>query len=844
MRSAASLLVLLAGLLLVPAAALAEPSGVVTIRRGPEGTPHIRATTWEGMGYGFARAHATDNLCALANMYVTVRGERSRYFGPTARYAIENTGTKPHNLQSDLFWARVAKDRVVEDLMSRTGVHAPAPPIRAVVRGYTEGYNDVVREGKVRDPACAGEPWVKPIEEIDVWRRFYQLATLASSMIAVDGIGGAQPPTPDLGRAQDARAALAEIPPNVVRERFEPRGVGSNAIALGRAATENGRGLLLGNPHQPWTGTERFYQSQLTIPGKLNVSGASLYGVPAVNIGFTRGLAWSHTVSTARRFVISELRLVPGSPTSYVVDGETREMRRTEVTVQTRRDDGTLEPVTRTLYSTDLGPVLTSLQELPVLPWTPLNAYVMFDANAENYGRLLNHFFGVDRTQSVPDLDALLRRYQGVPWVNTIAADRAGNAYYADIGSVPGVPDAKIASCSAALGVALDELARVQVLDGSRAACAPDSDPSAPSPHILGADSQPSLRRDDYTLNSNDSHWLSNAQTRLEGFPRIIGEERTQRSLRTRMALRIVEDQLRDGGRFSLTTLREAMFNNRVMSAELWRDELVAMCRADASIPPAACDVLAQWSTRDDLDARGALLFRRFAQRALDAPSPFRVPFDPDDPVGTPHGLNTNDPSVRQALRDAIDDLEAAGVSFDARLSELQYETRGKRIPLHGGPSETGVFNVLQTSFDPARGYTGVTAGQTYIQAVGFRAADRGCPVKAYTVLGHSLSTNPKSPWFANGTEQIARKEWVKQPFCAGEVRRMTKLTEVYGRVLRAVRRSGGRVRFRLAAPARVTVRIVRRGKTVRRRVVRRGAGRHSIGVGSKGKVRVSARAI
>ena len=38
--------------------------------------------------------------------------------------------------------------------------------------------------------------------------------------------------------------------------------------ALGREATDNGTGMLLGNPHFPWDGSERFYQAQLTIPGK------------------------------------------------------------------------------------------------------------------------------------------------------------------------------------------------------------------------------------------------------------------------------------------------------------------------------------------------------------------------------------------------------------------------------------------------------------------------------------------------------------------------------------------------------------------------------------------------
>ena len=103
-------------------------------------------------------------------------------------------------------------------------------------------------------------------------------------------------------------------------------GIGSNAYGIGRDGTDNGRGMVLGNPHFPWDGSERFFEAQLTIPGQINVSGASLFGVPVINIGHTDHLAWSHTVSTAFRFTPFELRLVPGSPTSYIYDGQVRQM--------------------------------------------------------------------------------------------------------------------------------------------------------------------------------------------------------------------------------------------------------------------------------------------------------------------------------------------------------------------------------------------------------------------------------------------------------------------------------------------------------------------------------------
>ena len=72
-------------------------------------------------------------------------------------------------------------------------------------------------------------------------------------------------------------------------QRRAGTGLGSNAYGFGGDATDNGKGMVLGNPHFPWAGSERFYQSHVTVPGKLDVSGGTLYGVPAVLIGHTKG---------------------------------------------------------------------------------------------------------------------------------------------------------------------------------------------------------------------------------------------------------------------------------------------------------------------------------------------------------------------------------------------------------------------------------------------------------------------------------------------------------------------------------------------------------------------------
>lgn len=72
--------------------------------------------------------------------------------------------------------------------------------------------------------------------------------------------------------------------------------------------------MLLANPHFPWFGGLRFYQMHLTIPGQLDVMGSALPGLPVINIGFNRHLAWTHTVDTSSHFTLYRLQLDPQNP--------------------------------------------------------------------------------------------------------------------------------------------------------------------------------------------------------------------------------------------------------------------------------------------------------------------------------------------------------------------------------------------------------------------------------------------------------------------------------------------------------------------------------------------------
>ncbi|CAM5642871.1 penicillin amidase [Streptomyces narbonensis] len=513
------------------------------IRYTEFGIPHIVAKDYANLGFGTGWAQAADQVCVLADGFLTVNGERSRYFGPDAAPdgSLSSAAT---NVSSDLYFRGVKDAGTVDELLRTPAPAGPSRELKELMRGWAAGYNAWLRKNRITDPACAGADWVRPVSGLDVARRGFAVSVLGGQGRAVDGITAAKPPAapapsaptsaPDPARTAEAARALFAA---------ENATMGSNAVAFSGATTADGRGLLLGNPHYPWQGGRRFWQSQQTIPGELNVSGASLLGTTVVNIGFNDKVAWSHTVATGVPLNLHQLTLAPGDPTSYLVDGRPERMTARTVTVPVK--DGT--PVTRTQWWTRYGPVVGGLGAQLPLPWTGTTAYALNDPNAANL-RGSDTALGFGKARSTRDVADTLRRTQGLPWVNTIAADSAGHSYFSQSQVLPRITDELAQRCSTPLGRATYPASGVAVLDGSRSDCALGSDPDAVQPGTFGPARMPVLRDTPYVENSNDSAWLTNADRPLTGYERVFGNVATQRSLRTRGGVEDVAAMADRGG--------------------------------------------------------------------------------------------------------------------------------------------------------------------------------------------------------------------------------------------------------------------------------------------------------
>ncbi|MEM7100278.1 MAG: penicillin acylase family protein [Pseudomonadota bacterium] len=701
-----------------------------TIQWTSYGIPHVNADDWGSLGFGYAYATAKDGICVIAKDLITVRGEKSQFFPDEADALV-----------SDVFHkAIITADKVA------AAIAVQSEDTVAFNRGYADGYNRYLKDNSDADVTCRGAAWLRPIDEDDVTRMQtgvgirYGLARFAKE------ISGAVPP----GELEKAAAYHTT-------DFDMPRGIGSNAIALGKDATHNGRGILFGNPHYPWHGPSRFHMIHTTIPGELDVMGVSLLNTNRVAIGFNKDIAWTHTVSTATRFTLYRLAINPENPMQYLFDGVYQDITPVEVEVDL---GGSTHK--QNIYLTHLGPMVTSEQ----LPWNRQVAFALRDAVIDNY-QTAKTYSMINKATSIAELEEALHQ-QGVYWTNTIAADKDGNAYYADISGTPNLNAAQLEDCQ----IPNPALPRgIIMLDGTRSRCEWEEDERSKVPGALPAEEMPRITTASYVTNSNDSYWLSNPDQPLEGYSPIIGSERTARSLRTRAGLVYLDEIDQTETKYTSQIIQDLLYSHRNYGAELLLEEILAAICGSQKTNQDACAALEKWDRTMTVDSKGGHLWREFWEEARNIEDLYATPFDVEDPVNTPRGITTTD-TVKQALATALnnaaDKITEAGLALDARLGDIQYAARnGNNIPVPGGEGWAGMFSMIVSDLNGEKGYAPIIHGNSYIQVVSWDDEGKVVPTG---ILTYSQSPEPSSPHYADQTELYAQGEWLDLPFYPDQI--------------------------------------------------------------------------
>ncbi|WP_101759579.1 penicillin acylase family protein [Oceanicoccus sp. KOV_DT_Chl] len=449
------------------------------------GIPHITAKDWGGLGYGYGYAFSQENYCVLMQEIVRANGNSARYL-------------EDGDLDKDYVWKFINNDERINAVL----IASFSDQLNQLLNGYVAGVNRYFKETGVDNLAegeegCRGASYARTINQADVVKFLHKLMLRASTDPLADYIVAATPPASVVTTdAAKATTLLAQIDPKTLATKLgmpSPEQLGSNAYAIGADASATGAGILFGNPHFPWQGSNRFYMSHMTIPGEYDVSGGSLFGVPAILIGFNRDLAWSHTVSTGQRFTFYELTLNPGNPLQYDYDGEWLDLEAVTVSADSLSSTGDVVSSEHTFYLSRFGPVLDLGGVSSVLAgWPNFAGTVMAyrDANLENF-RGFDQWIGMGQATNLEEFTNELKAI-GIPWVNTIAADRYGDALYADISAVPHVTQQKLNSCVTGTIAQLLTQGGFTTLDGSTSDCEWGNDAGAPE-GVFGFDSLPQI---------------------------------------------------------------------------------------------------------------------------------------------------------------------------------------------------------------------------------------------------------------------------------------------------------------------------------------------------------------
>ncbi|SFN26798.1 penicillin acylase family protein [Marinobacter pelagius] len=804
-----------------------------TIKRTTDGVPHITADNLASAAFGHGYAQAQDNVCLLAEAIVKARSERAKYFGP---------GDGDINIINDFSFKAQGILSGAEEEYSNL-----SDETRALIEGFTAGYNKFVSETPSSDfpPECRDQPWVKEIRPVDLFAHYRIVGQYASGALFATGAvfvavpeGESPLPTPVLEMSSKLdvhNLVAANARTNAAKQvDFQDFGLGSNAWGIGKELTEHGKGALLANPHFPYTGHRRLYQVHLTVPGYMNVNGAGLLGTAIPLINFNENLAWSHTVTTSRRFTLYELTLKDGDNFTYLKDGVEKPI--TEKTFRIEVNNGSPTPtiLEKTFYFSEYGPMLAADAVtgggLPA--WGASGtAYTYRDANASTE-RLLDTWLQMSRASNLEEFQAVFQNCGTTFWTNSTYADAEGNAYYIDSSSVPHLSDASLAVIDFKRSVSpeYNQLfeAGLTLLDGSKSR---DDWIEGDCNGLVPFEKKPQLLRQDWVQNSNDSYWSTNPDAFLTGYSPLFGPEQTQLNPRTRIGITMLQNPLDPGyaanppagqdGKFGAQDLINVIYNNRTWYSEQFLTELRERCdligagavnlsAGGSRAVDEACGVLQNWDGVYDVDSVGAHVFRVFiANYRNKFSADLTVPFDPNDPVSTPSTpSDTNrgspDDVMLVALADGLESLDAASIAYDARLGDVQYHqpTGGvppggtpvellQSFPWHGGDgSVDGAFNAIgvvtsataEDTVFPRIAPTVIpnTAGLSQAPGEGWHMA-RGTSwhfgleftesgPEAYGLVSYSQSTDPDSPYFNDQSLRYSEKDYRKLLFTEEEV--------------------------------------------------------------------------
>jgi len=659
------------------------------IRRDTYGVPHIIAPTEAAAARAHGYATAEDHFLALSRLFLRARGEQAAYFGESALAQDEE----------------IAKWGIYE--VARGAFDRLPPLTQILLNNYAAGYNLYLSRHRSEAPE-----WAIPISGVDVLAHCRAVVLIDFSSF-------------NRRAGQISSSVSAQAAP------------GSNMWAIGRGLSVSGHGLLLANPHLNWGGSHLFHEVHITVPGKINVNGATLIGFPVIGIGFNERLGWAHTVNNRRPDDVYELTLDPQDENRYLYDGESLPLKKKAVSLRVKRAAG-VEIVTREFFSSHYGPIVKKEHG---------RAYALKSPNLDAVD-FLTQWNRMAKAKSLAEFRAALNM-QAMPMFNVGYADAEGNVFYLFNGRIPwrapdyqynGRPVSGNTSESEWFGILpISELPQVTNPKGG------------------------------YIQNCNDAPWYANLREILN--PALYPPNLTGDGLgfRGQFSLRLLDA----ASKLDLQQVIKNKFDDRILVAERVKSELMELVEEQTSHRTewkAALSVLKAWDGRASAQSRGALLFFRWWEEYTRGAKPtFKINWNASEPLTTPRGIGDRNQALT-TFGKVVEELLKEHGALDVAWGEVHRFRRGNLdLPLSGCQ---GCFRTIGYRREKD-GKMNPVFGDGYVLAVEFADA----PI-AYSVMAYSQSSDPNSRHFADQSALFATNQMKRAWFTEADIEK--NLERVY----------------------------------------------------------------
>ena len=685
------------------------------------GVPHIFAKSNADLFYcyGWAMTEAHGDL--MLHTYGNSRGKASEYFGP---------GSQDRNLRNDRWVLLNEIQQRSEDWLKQQ-----TPEFRGYLDAFAAGINAYAK--KHPEAISAEAKQVLPITALDLMEReqlFYNFEFVASSRLMNSPARGA--------------AETAELDEPILSP-FDPRNEdmqdGSNGWAISPSHSENGKAMLLMNPHLAMAGEQSYFEVQLNAPG-INFYGAGQVAVPALRFMFSEQFAMTNTVNTNNGALLYKITEKDGG---YLYDGKVLPYRTASYSFKVRQADGSFKTETVEVKKTVQGPIIRHDNGVPI---------ALYAAGLDK-PFLLEQLWKMANAKSFNEWQTQVARLN-IPMYNIMYADKSGHIEYLFNANVPKREG--------------DWTFWSRPVPGDSSKYLPTGSLTYEQlPKVIDPPNG-------YVQNSNQPPWDAAWPTMLKpaDYPAYIAP--TFAALRPDRSLRMLSSDLTPNGKMTWDMLLQKKLSTRMELADRMLPELLdAANKYGSDKAKKAAAVLAAWDRSTEASSTGALLFYTWAQKFVNpaislngaaSQKNFTVPYDVNEPLTTPRGIK--DPkAAAQMLEEAADETIKTYGALNRPWGEVMRleinnqsdgDTSGSRgpalngvdLPGNGGYGNLGIFRVI--TYGPMQdGIKTPIHGDGFTLAVEFTS-----PIKAKSLVTYGDCSQPGCAHHTDQLPLMEHKQW------------------------------------------------------------------------------------